>query len=156
MRNPVLEFSQISRCLLCHDAPCTKVCPRVDPARILRAIRFENDLGAAMLLPDDDICSTCGSVCVSVCPTKTQIPEILSVLREHATQMEEAPGAESVDLSCEICGVPLENPFLLSSSVVASNYEMCARAFEMGWAGVAYKTICLMEIHETSPRFSAM
>ena len=156
MRNPVVEFSQISRCLLCHDAPCTKVCPRVDPARILRAIRFENDLGAAMLLPDDDICSTCGSVCVSVCPTKTQIPEILSVLREHATQMEEAPGAESVDLSCEICGVPLENPFLLSSSVVASNYEMCARAFEMGWAGVAYKTICLMEIHETSPRFSAM
>ena len=90
MRNPVVEFSQISRCLLCHDAPCTKVCPQVDPARILRAIRFENDLGAAMLLPDDDICSTCGSVCVSVCPTKTQIPEILSVLREHATQMEEA------------------------------------------------------------------
>lgn len=102
MRNPIMEFSQVSQCLLCHDAPCTKVCPRVDPARILRAIRFENDLGAAMLLPDDDICSTCGSVCVSVCPTKTQIPEILSVLREHATQMEEAPGAESVDLSCEI------------------------------------------------------
>ena len=48
MRNPVVEFSQISRCLICHDAPCTKVCPRVDPARILRAIRFENDLGAAM------------------------------------------------------------------------------------------------------------
>jgi dihydropyrimidine dehydrogenase (NAD+) subunit PreA len=70
--------------------------------------------------------------------------------------MEEAPCAESVDLSCEICGVPLEKPFLLSSSVVASNYEMCARAFEIGWAGVAYKTICLMDIHETSPRFSAM
>jgi dihydropyrimidine dehydrogenase (NAD+) subunit PreA len=47
-----VEFSQISRCLLCHDAPCTKVCPRVDPARILRAIRFENDLGADPALKD--------------------------------------------------------------------------------------------------------
>ena len=105
MRNPVVEFSQVSRCLLCHDAPCTRVCPGTDPARILRALRFENDLGAAQLLPDDDICSTCGSVCVTTCPTKTPIPEILSVLRERAAQMEEAPGAESVDLSCEICGV---------------------------------------------------
>jgi dihydropyrimidine dehydrogenase (NAD+) subunit PreA len=31
---------------------------------------------------------------------------------------------------------------LLSSSVVASTYDMCARAFEAGWAGVAFKTIC--------------
>lgn len=33
---------------------------------------------------------------------------------------------------------------------------MSARAFDMGWAGVAFKTICLMEIHEASPRFSAL
>ncbi len=31
---------------------------------------------------------------------------------------------------------------------------MVKRAFEMGWAGVSYKTICLMDIHEASPRFS--
>ena len=119
MRNPIMEFSQVSQCLLCHDAPCTKVCLGADPARILRALRFENDLCAARLLPNNDICSTCDSVCVSVCPTKTPIPEILSALRERATQMEDAPFEEMVDLSCEICGVPLENPFLLSSSVVA-------------------------------------
>ena len=47
-------------------------------------------------------------------------------------------------------------PFLLSSSVVANNYEMCARAFDMGWAGIPHKTMCTMEIHETSPRFSAL
>ena len=46
MRNPIMEFSQVSRCLLCHDAPCTRACPGTDPARILRALRFENDLGA--------------------------------------------------------------------------------------------------------------
>ena len=33
---------------------------------------------------------------------------------------------------------------------------MCARAFESGWAGVAFKTLSLMDIHEDSPRFSAI
>ena len=26
----------------------------------------------------------------------------------------------------------------------------------MGWAGVAFKTVCLMDIHEASPRFSTV
>ena len=59
-------------------------------------------------------------------------------------------------LRCDFCGISLENPFLLSSSVVASNYDMCARAFEAGWAGVSFKTICSFDIHEASPRFSAI
>jgi dihydropyrimidine dehydrogenase (NAD+) subunit PreA len=33
---------------------------------------------------------------------------------------------------------------------------MCARAFEAGWAGVSFKTVCSFEIHEASPRFSAI
>ena len=33
---------------------------------------------------------------------------------------------------------------------------MVARAFEAGWAGVFYKTICLKKIREVSPRFDAM
>lgn len=63
---------------------------------------------------------------------------------------------EEVDLSCDICGVKLENPFLLSSSVVASSLDMCRRAFTAGWAGAAFKTICSFPQHETSPRFSAV
>ena len=59
-------------------------------------------------------------------------------------------------LRSELCGIPLENPFLLSSSVVASTYDMCARAFEAGWAGICFKTICSLDIHEASPRFSAI
>ena len=59
-------------------------------------------------------------------------------------------------LETDICGVRLENPFLLSSSVVASTYDMCARAFEAGWAGATFKTICAFEIHEASPRYSAI
>ncbi len=69
----------------------------------------------------------------------------------------ETPIPENEDrLRCELCGIPLENPFLLSSSVVGSTYDMCARAFEAGWAGVSFKTICSLDINEASPRFSAI
>lgn len=64
--------------------------------------------------------------------------------------------ADEERLKCDLCGISLENPFLLSSSVVASTYGMCARAFEAGWAGACFKTICSMDIHEASPRFSAI
>jgi dihydropyrimidine dehydrogenase (NAD+) subunit PreA len=63
---------------------------------------------------------------------------------------------EKTDLSTEICGIRLENPFMLSSSVVGSTYDMCRRAFEAGWAGVSFKTICSFPQHETSPRFSSI
>lgn len=33
---------------------------------------------------------------------------------------------------------------------------MCARAFDAGWAGAAFKTICTFRQHEASPRFSAI
>jgi dihydropyrimidine dehydrogenase (NAD+) subunit PreA len=33
---------------------------------------------------------------------------------------------------------------------------MVAKAFDAGWAGVFYKTICLQEIKEVSPRFDAL
>lgn len=60
------------------------------------------------------------------------------------------------DLSITFCGVPCENPFFLSSSCVAGNYEMCARALRMGWGGVVYKTIGYYQANEVSPRFDAL
>ncbi|MBU3113236.1 NAD-dependent dihydropyrimidine dehydrogenase subunit PreA [Clostridium lacusfryxellense] len=59
----------------------------------------------------------------------------------------------SKDLSIDFCGIKCENPFFHSSSVVGSNFEMCAKAFEMGWAGVAFKTIGFYISNEVSPRF---
>lgn len=41
----------ISKCILCHDAVCTKSCPAMDPARIIRALRFDNAAGASMMCP---------------------------------------------------------------------------------------------------------
>jgi dihydropyrimidine dehydrogenase (NAD+) subunit PreA len=60
------------------------------------------------------------------------------------------------DLSIEFCGIKCENPFFLSSSVVASNFEMCAKALEMGWAGVVFKTIGFYIPKEVSPRFDTI
>ena len=45
------------------------------------------------------------------------------------------------DLSIDFLGVRCENPFFLSSSPVGSNYDMVAKCFEEGWAGVYFKTI---------------
>ena len=59
-------------------------------------------------------------------------------------------------LDIDFCGIHCENPFFLASSAVCTNYEMVARAFEAGWAGVFYKTICMQEIREVSPRFDAL
>ena len=44
----------------------------------------------------------------------------------------------------------------MSSSVVGSNYEMVAKALSMGWGGVCFKTISLLDIQEVSPRFAAL
>ena len=86
-------------------------------------------------------------------PVRELISRLINEVRPQAgTTLPENEDA----LKCDICGIPLENPFLLSSSVVASGYDMCARAFEAGWAGACYKTVCSMDILETSPRFSAV
>lgn len=62
-------------------------------------------------------------------------------------------------LNVNFCGVEFENPFCLSSSPVGNTYDMCARAYDMGWGGVAYKTMCLddvVRIVHPSPRLNAL
>ena len=45
------------------------------------------------------------------------------------------------NLRVTFCGVPCQNPFLLSSSPVSNSAEMCLRALEAGWGGLVYKTL---------------
>ena len=154
-----LDRSEVSKCLLCHDPECTRACPqRADVGGILRSMYFRNYLGAVKKLTCD--CSKCEAPCEKACVLGKHreplaIRELLTGLKQGAPAL---PGhrIEEADLSAEICGVRLENPFLLSSSVVSSSYDMCRRAFEAGWAGASFKTICSFPQHETSPRFSAV
>ena len=159
MLTKTLYRSDMLRCVLCHDAPCTSACGRLDPAGLLRSIWFDNEKQAAARLPVEIPCRDCAAPCEKACvrPQEVPIRRLMMRLQEEVKpELEVDPPADEERLRTEICGVPLENPFLLSSSVVGSTYDMCARAFEAGWAGVSFKTICSLDIHEASPRFSAI
>jgi dihydropyrimidine dehydrogenase (NAD+) subunit PreA len=155
----VIKRSDMISCTLCKDAPCSSACKVIDPAGALLGIWFDNQDVAAMKLPDVNPCVKCEALCEKACVNRGSVPikHLITELYEKVRTMAEIPVPEEQSrLACDLCGIPLENPFLLSSSVVASTYDMCARAFEAGWAGVCFKTICSLDIHEASPRFSAI
>ena len=156
--------SEISKCLLCKDAPCGAACPDgLMPDKRIRSLYFQNVYGACTGMPED-ACLHCSHPCEQACvlghcgeASPVSISKIMRALSDIYQQKQTHPVERfEPDLSLDICGVKLENPFLLSSSVVASNYEMIAKAFDMGWAGMCYKTICSFDQHEASPRFSVL
>ena len=154
-----LHRTDMLRCTLCQNAPCSSVCKKIDCASMLRSIWFDNEKTAASRLPAENPCVGCPAPCEAACVRAHEVPirELITRLHDEVKpELEISPPEDEKRLRAEFCGIPLENPFLLSSSVVASTYDMCARAFDAGWAGVAYKTICSFPIHEASPRFSAI
>ena len=147
-------------CLLCHNAPCDAVCTHgMNPAKILRSLWFDNEDFAAASLPASNPCENCDAPCEKNCLSHNQVGirdlvnRLYSEVRQH---LDLGVPPDEAALKTDMCGVAMENPFLLSSSVVASTYDMCARAFEAGWGGAAFKTISTLDIHEVSPRFSAI
>lgn len=159
LTNRIVKRKDMLSCALCSDAPCTSACPHQDPAKALRSIWFDNEDVAALELADSYRCLYCDAPCEKRCIRAGKVPirEIIQKLCKEVKEQAEVELPKNEDrLRCDICGIELENPFLLSSSVVASSYDMCARAFEAGWAGACFKTICSFDIHEASPRFSAI
>lgn len=156
---PMISRADMNRCALCAAAPCDAACEKVRPAGLLRSLWFQNEQCAAQRLPEQNPCLTCSAPCERACVRASEVPvrDLINRLYYQVKPACETPlPADESRLACDLCGIPLENPFLLGSSVVASSYEMCARAFEAGWAGVCFKTICSLDIHEASPRFSAI
>lgn len=142
---------EASRCLLCEDAPCSHACGAGDVARALRAVRFDNFSAARQWLSgcDETSLAAAEQACIHY-DRPIRIREIASKLPEVSVPLH------LPSLSIDFCGIHCENPFFLASSSICTNYEMVARAFDAGWAGVYYKTICLDEINEVSPRFDAV
>lgn len=144
---------EAGRCLLCYEAACTACCPKgFDPAGMVRAVRFNDDKRGSQLV-DNKACEKCDAPCEKACihyDMPIRIREMARALPEKA----KAPDKEL--LKTEFMGVKCENPFFLSSSVIAGNYEMCAKALKMGWGGIVYKTIGFLIPDEVSPRFDAV
>ena len=144
---------EAARCLLCAEAPCSKACRGGDPARAVRAVRFDNQELAGRWVKDctpEDL-DAAEKACIHY-----DRPIRLRELAEQLPQLPQPADQKLPGLEIEFCGIRCENPFFLASSAVCTNYEMVARAFDAGWAGVFYKTICLQEIKEVSPRFDAV
>ena len=141
-----------ARCLLCANAECTSACPKhFAPARMIRAVRFDNAECAAKYA-DTDICAECDGECEKKCIH----PDFPIRIRDIAAALPDCEYTDEPSLEIDFMGIKCENPFFLSSSIVAGNYEMCANAFRMGWAGAVFKTIGFIKPEETSPRFDAI
>ena len=144
---------EAARCLLCQNAPCTQACSKGDPARSLRAIRFDNTPLAKRWI------ASCTEADLQAAEQACIHYDRPIRLRELASVLPEAPQTSDdklPSLAIKFCEIDCENPFFLASSAVCTNYDMVARAFDMGWAGVFYKTICMDDIHEVSPRFDTV
>jgi len=141
---------EAARCLLCENAPCSRACGKGDVARAIRAVRFGNESIARQWIAgcDESDLERAEQACIHYDrPIR---------LREIASRLPEEPHVDLPSLAIDFCGMPCENPFFLASSSICTNYEMVARAFDAGWAGVFYKTICLDDINEVSPRFDVL
>ncbi len=157
--SPSILRSDMISCALCKNPPCSQACAIMNPGELLRSIWFRNEQTAAGRLPEENPCLTCEGACEKACVRAGEVPirDLMNRLYYQVLPECETSLPDNEDrLRCDLCGIPLENPFLLSSSVVASTYDMCARAFEAGWAGAAFKTVSTLDIHEASPRFSAI
>lgn len=140
-----------ARCLLCAAPPCG-----AQTARAIRALRFDNNWTAAELFEQmtDAELQSAENACIHY-DRPIRFTELKQTLNSQLKNYSQRSTLNS-KLSITFCGIPCENPFFLASSAICTNYEMIARAFEAGWAGVFYKTICKQDINEVSPRFDAV
>jgi len=104
---PLNAIEEASRCLLCHDAPCSKACPAgTNPDKFIRSIRFKNVKGAVETIRKANIL---GAACARVCPydklceeacSRTGIDRPIDIggLQRYATDFEKASGMKVLEV----------------------------------------------------------
>lgn len=100
---PRTAMEEAARCLLCHDAPCSKACPAgTNPGKFIRSIRFRNIKGAAETIRENNVL---GGICARVCPydklceeacSRTGIDRPIQIgrLQRYVTDQEKAFGMQ--------------------------------------------------------------
>ena len=149
--NKIRLMQEAARCLICENAPCTAACKAGDPARAVRAVLFRNEAHAGRWFApcsEEDLIAA-EKACIHY-DRPVRLRDLALALPEPVPE-EGLPSLETT-----FCGLRCENPFFLASSAICTNYGMVASALKAGWAGVYYKTICLEDINEVSPRFDAV
>ena len=104
--NTLTAMEEASRCLLCHDAPCSTGCPAgTDPGKFIRSIRFRNFKGAVETIRENNIL---GATCARVCPygrtceeecsrTGIDVPIQIGRLQRFATDYEQSLGMKVLE-----------------------------------------------------------
>ena len=130
-----LLTEESNRCYLCDAPVCTKACkPGLDPGRLLRACKMDNLAGAILRAYRMEACKDCdGHPCEKAClrgrtDRAISITQIVRQLQDMPNPTDSSPLTSSPDLAIDFCGIRCANPFILASSPVAHNYEMCVRA----------------------------
>lgn len=59
---------ELHKCVLCYDAPCSKMYKNINPERIIRAIKLGNIKGAYNLIKDKNSCMELNKNCEEKCP----------------------------------------------------------------------------------------
>jgi hypothetical protein len=69
-----LYRTDMLRCALCFEAPCTAACGILDPAALLRRIWFDDEKTAALSLPENSPCAGCSARCEEACIHPHEVP----------------------------------------------------------------------------------
>lgn len=75
---------------------------------------------------------------------------------EPCVQLKKGVPVKGPDLSVEVNGLKLPNPFVVASGPPGTNYAVMKKAFDEGWGAVICKTLLLDAslVHNVTPRYA--
>ncbi|WIA09895.1 hypothetical protein OEZ85_010109 [Tetradesmus obliquus] len=79
-------------------------------------------------------------------------------LTDPAVKLVNGAVTEGPDLSVEVNGLKLPNPFVIGSGPPGTNYQVMKKAFDEGWGGVICKTLSLdsSKVVNVTPRYAKL
>ena len=107
-------MEEAERCLLCENAPCSTACKNADPARAVRAVRFDNATNARKWIKNasEEELAAAENACIHY-DRPIRIREIAKIIAEQypETIAEKDKKTPEPSLEIEFCGLKCENPF---------------------------------------------